>query len=391
VQNYLPKLSIPVEKRDLGEGWVLTCHGEDGGDLTLSDVKIKRENLVCQIMGGDTLFFPMFENDETEIGSAGSSVAQSPIHGGGGSSEESILDHVRELILQAQKYGCWKAGIGGIGQPPTDRYVASVLQGLPVSSVLNCAIELWRSLEIDDDELLEIAIRDVSFQIKLQQDREEMSILSSNLENGADSPQEGIPDVLPSYSYSASTVGTRARDSPSPEGSHRRFNPRVDPTVLFLEMKNLTLHLDNFLFRIEKDESKRTIFDPCFEGCGTLSIHNISIKLRVECAKERAAKKTGLGTDVSTPILQLRELDVGLEKVNLKVRDTGSDWFLNKVVGAFTENITAILEDNLKEQILEQTRIAIENLNSYFLVNPEMMLHILGISMEDLEENVVWV
>ena len=49
-QDYLPKMSIPVEKRDLGDGWVLTCRGEDGGDLTLSDVNIKRENLICQGM-----------------------------------------------------------------------------------------------------------------------------------------------------------------------------------------------------------------------------------------------------------------------------------------------------------------------------------------------------
>ena len=47
-QDYLPKMSIPVEKRDLGDGWMITCRGEDGGDLTLSDVNIKRENLICQ-------------------------------------------------------------------------------------------------------------------------------------------------------------------------------------------------------------------------------------------------------------------------------------------------------------------------------------------------------
>jgi hypothetical protein len=46
--EYLPKMSIPVEKRDLGDGWVLTCRGEDGGDLTLTDLVVKRENLVCQ-------------------------------------------------------------------------------------------------------------------------------------------------------------------------------------------------------------------------------------------------------------------------------------------------------------------------------------------------------
>ena len=41
-------MSIPVEKRDLADGWVLTCRGEEGGDLTLTDLVVKRENLVCQ-------------------------------------------------------------------------------------------------------------------------------------------------------------------------------------------------------------------------------------------------------------------------------------------------------------------------------------------------------
>ena len=48
LQDYLPKMSIPVEKRDLADGWVLTCRGADGGDLTLTDLSIKRENLTCQ-------------------------------------------------------------------------------------------------------------------------------------------------------------------------------------------------------------------------------------------------------------------------------------------------------------------------------------------------------
>lgn len=267
--------------------------------------------------------------------------------------------------------------------------MASVLQGLPVTGVLNCAIELWRSLEIDDDELLEIAVRDVSYQIQLHKEIEEGSSPSlQDVENGRDSSRQEIPGVP--VSHSGSSLGSRLRDSPLPDANRRRFNPRVDPTVLFLEMTNLTLQLDKFLFRIEKDE-KRTIFDPVFEGCGMLSIQNISIKLRVECAKERS-KKTAFGhPDVSTPILQLRELDVGLEQVKLKVKDTVSDWAINKVVNSFSDNITQVLEENLKEQILEQTRIGIENLNSYFLVNPDMLLSILGISMEDLEENVVWV
>lgn len=41
-------MAIPVEKRDLTDGWVLTCRGADGSDLTLTDLSIKRENLTCQ-------------------------------------------------------------------------------------------------------------------------------------------------------------------------------------------------------------------------------------------------------------------------------------------------------------------------------------------------------
>lgn len=110
-------MSIPVERRDLGEGWVLTCRGEDGSDLTLSDVKIKRENLVCQILGGDTVFFPMFGEDESAIlPSASSDISPPTEKRSHDFVEESILDHIRTLLLQAQSYGCWKAGIGGVGQ-----------------------------------------------------------------------------------------------------------------------------------------------------------------------------------------------------------------------------------------------------------------------------------
>ena len=65
--DYLPRMSIPMEKRELSDGWVLTCRSESGGDLTLSDVALKRENLTAQVMGGDTLFFPMFASDEGTV------------------------------------------------------------------------------------------------------------------------------------------------------------------------------------------------------------------------------------------------------------------------------------------------------------------------------------
>lgn len=115
-------MSIPVEKRDLGgdmKGWALTCRGEDGGDLTLSDVSIRRENLICQILGGDSIFFPMFGDDDAETTASvdGSVVGGTiPREAPSGCTEESVLDDIREMLLQAQRHGCWQAGAGGVGQ-----------------------------------------------------------------------------------------------------------------------------------------------------------------------------------------------------------------------------------------------------------------------------------
>eukprot|EP00977_Amphora_coffeiformis_P027490 scaffold34615_cov180-Amphora_coffeaeformis.AAC.12 len=381
--DWLPRISIPVEKRDLMDGWVITCRGEDGGDLTLSDVSVKKENLVCQIMGGDALFFPMFGDETEEDVLSGDVIEKSPRNKVSSTViEESVLDHIREMILQAQRFGCWEAGVGGVGQPPTDRYVASVLHGLPVSAVLNCAIEMWRNLEIDDDELLEIAIKDVSYQIQLQKLREEKK---DGDPGGVDDETELVPP-----SFSGSSVEVRISESPSMEDTRLRFNPRIDPTVLLLDMKNLTLRLDNFMFRIEKNEN-RTFLDPIFEGKGSLTIQNVSIRVRIECAKERI-RKTALGETFS-PVLILKELTTSLEQVKLRVRDTafGSDWLVNKAVHAFGDDITKVVEENLREQVEQQAKAALENLNSYFLVNPSMLLDLLGISMEDLDDNVIWV
>lgn len=113
-------MSIPVEKRDLGgdmKGWVLTCRGGDGGDLRLSDVSIQRKNLVCKIMG-DTVFFPMFSDDDNDlVNNTGPSItAATPRESPSGFLEESVLDDIRELLLQARKHGAWKTGVGGVGQ-----------------------------------------------------------------------------------------------------------------------------------------------------------------------------------------------------------------------------------------------------------------------------------
>lgn len=295
-------------------------------------------------------------------------------------AESSILDEIREMILQAKRYHCWNIGVGGIVAPPSDRYVASVLDDLPVSKVLDSGIELWRNLEIDDDELLEIAIKDVTYQIRLNAGKKSESHPSNG--NSA----EEVADLLPSLKSSYSSTSDLLKKTSSSKSLSRRFNPRDDPTVLYLEIKMLTFHLEKFFFRIEKDESRRTIFDPVFEGCGNLLVRNVSIKLRVECLKTQCQ-----GPNAAIPILLLRELDVQLEKVKLKVQETGADWLLNKVVQAFEDSITEVVATNLEDQVREQVDLILDNLNSYFEVNPAIILDLLGISMDDLAEHVEWV
>ena len=88
----------------------------NGGDLTLSDVKIKRKNLVCQVLGGDSLLLPLFDaiddTDKSVAESVGSNLAGD--HEVVERVEESILDHISEMILQAQRHGSWTVGIGGV-------------------------------------------------------------------------------------------------------------------------------------------------------------------------------------------------------------------------------------------------------------------------------------
>jgi hypothetical protein len=235
-------------------------------------------------------------------------------------------------------------------QQPTDPYAAAVLRGLPVSIILNCGIELWRNLEIDDDELLEIAIRDVSLQIQRQKEVEE------GRWPPADDPQGCVQNT---YSQDEVSEGDSIASAGRGDRLQHRFNPRVDPTILLLEIRKLTLNLDRFKFRIEKTE-KRTIFDPTFEGQGTLSIKNISIRIRVECAKERLKASTS-GPHTSVPVLHLRELEVGLDSVSLQVKDTGSDWLFNKVVDTFQDSITGIVRQNLRDQLMEQVNAFLGN------------------------------
>jgi len=57
----------------------------------------------------------------------------------------------------------------------------------------------------------------------------------------------------------------------------------------------------------------------------------------------------------------------------------------------FGGKLTDIVATNLKQQVQEQMTVALENINSYFEVNPDLLLSVLGISMDDLDEKVVWV
>ena len=115
---------------------------------------------------------------------------------------------------------------------------------------------------------------------------------------------------------------------------------------------------------------------------------NVSIKLRVDCVRQNVKM---MGSRSSIPMLELRELDVQLEKVKLKVKDTGADWLLNKVVQGFEDSITEVVASNLNDQVREQINLALESMNSYFRVNPDIILGLLGISIEDLDEKIVWV
>ena len=109
-------MSIPIERRELQDGWVLTCRSKDGGDLRLSDLSVLRENMLLSVFGSDNVFHPMSEPykyaDSPKKNSITLSVSSDLTDDTGG--EESVLDEVRELILSARMHGAWTAGIGGL-------------------------------------------------------------------------------------------------------------------------------------------------------------------------------------------------------------------------------------------------------------------------------------
>lgn len=383
-------MSIPIERREVGEGWVLTCRGRNDNDLTLSNVSIEKDNLFCRVFGSQVL--GLDEIDLIKKPSMSSVMKDSVFPGDDkGNIEVSILDHVAELIRNAQSHGCWNIDSGNA--LPSSFLAASPLEGLPLSEVLHCAIELWENLQLDDDELLEIAIREISCQIQMHKAKDDDS--GVDIDSDKKWPEEArrIQRMHQEYarrgiSFDVDICNTLTVESSSSATFNRKaFNPRKDPTVLYLAMNQLTCFLDDFTYRLEPSKSN-SIFDPVIEGVGTLAIKNASIKIRVECRKERISK---LGEDLTIPVLQLQELEVGLEKVQFKFKETGADWLLNKVVSNFFDKITQIVKENLRKQMALSVENALETLNKYIEVNPDLMLKILGISIDDLEENVAWV
>lgn len=112
--DYLPRMSIPIERVPLQDGWVLTCRSKDGGDLRLSDLSVLRENLHLSVLGSDNVFVPLSGQGDKYIGSPRSAASQSFDLVDDEEGDESVIDEVRELILSAQSHGAWVAGVGGL-------------------------------------------------------------------------------------------------------------------------------------------------------------------------------------------------------------------------------------------------------------------------------------
>ena len=347
--DYLPRMSIPIERLPLQDGWVLTCRSKDGGDLRLSDVGVLRENLLLSVMGGDNVFLggsnDYIGSPRSRNNTSSSSVFPSTTEDE--EDKESVLNDVRELILSARSHGAWIAGVGGLEKPTDYDGVPQELAGLPLSHELRTQIDLWQTSAISDIEFLQTAIREVTVQIQLQKEREEYEVLHPH----------------------------------PPQSMHQHFDPKSDPTVIFLDIKNLTLRLEEFGFRVEKAQPK--LFDPVFEGRGSITVKNVSITLRVEVKKETIIQH---GRTAFRPVLDLCKFEIRLERLKLAFRETGADWLWNALMKGFRNQITDIVQINLRENIEKQVHAVLGQLNDFVSANPHLLFNALGITMKDLEE-----
>lgn len=386
--EYIPKVSIPIERREIGEGWVITCRGRNGKDLTLSNISIQKDNLECSVFGSPILAPDEVGKNSYSKQSLSSVIKESTLQSDDeGNVEVSILDHIAELIRNAQHYGCWDLDRNAtidVRQPAS--ISSSSLNGLPLSRTLTLAIDLWDHLLLTDEDLLQLAIRDISNEIrKVDTSPDCMNDEFAELwKADAKRVQEMHRDFCRTSMTFENIALVRTL---SCDITDRRFDPRGDPTILYLHMSQLTCGLDDFIYRIEP-ETRKTIFDPVLEGVGILSVKNFSLKMRVELRKERIKK---LEKDVIVPVLQLSELDIGLEYVQFSFKETGLDWLLNKIIGNFGSVITKIVRDNLKAQITKSIITTLDTLNNSLQIHPDLFLKVLGISLDDLEDNVAWV
>jgi hypothetical protein len=124
-QDYLPKMRIPLTNKEVTDGWVLSCKAADGGDLCLSNVNMKRENMVCRTLGDATNKLALLTDTQTKTTRTPASTSASPArtskftattnsppspaqhHDNSDNVEVSVLNEVRELIANAQQFGCW--------------------------------------------------------------------------------------------------------------------------------------------------------------------------------------------------------------------------------------------------------------------------------------------
>lgn len=56
----------------------------------------------------------------------------------------------------------------------------------------------------------------------------------------------------------------------------------------------------------------------------------------------------------------------------------------------FREVISDVVETKTKEAIVQQIEETIVNVNAYLADNPDLLLNVLAIDIDDLEENVVY-
>lgn len=383
-------MSIPVERREINESWVITCRGRNGKDLTLSNIGLEQDNIFCKVFGSQNVF-GLDDIDMQKRQSIDSVMKESTFNSDeGGNIEISILDHVAELIRNAQRHDCWDVDDVDGGYFSSGILSSSSLNGLPLSKVLRCSIDLWENMQIDDDELLEIAIREISYQIQVQKAKEEEEEVDEEIEWLVE--RHRILELHESYSsskgfsFDVDIINTFSMEGNEP-GKGRRFDPKNDPTIFFLGLNQLTCSLENFTYRLEPAEIN-SVFDPVFEGVGDLAIRNASIKIRIECKKGPIEK---MGEEVYVPRLCLKELEIGLEKVKFQFKETGADWVLNKLVSNFSDKITMIVRENIQSAMTLSIENALDTMNKYIEVNPDPILKILGIDIDDLEENVAWV